>query len=390
MVTAWTTSLGFQPTLVSGDPLLALMQAVSAQLVFIQAQIQLVNAVARAQTSAGTDLDTFYGQFNFTRLPGTMPTGNEVFTKLTPAVGDVLIPAGTIVQTPGGAIQYQVVADSAQPTWSSSQDAYILRPGETSLTATVQALVSGSAQNVAAGQLTQIASSLSGIDEATNPNPISNGVDPESDSAFSARFVLYLNSLSKAIEAAIVETIVSTQQGLSYLLIENENFYGSPYAFYDDQTYLDGGLPYRPGPSFPPQLIIQPGIFLVVVDDGSGNPPDSLILALQQAVNAVRGFTIQYRVMGPTVIKANVSMTLTVAGTAVRQDVIGAVATALETFLDALPLGTLLVPRTRLAQVAYDASASVLNVTGITINGQRVDLSLTKLQVCKAGAVAVN
>ena len=44
MVAAWAQQLGYQPTLPDGDPLLALMQATAAQAVFLQAQIQIVNA----------------------------------------------------------------------------------------------------------------------------------------------------------------------------------------------------------------------------------------------------------------------------------------------------------------------------------------------------------
>ena len=80
IVANWATSLGFQPTLQDGDSLLALMQSIAAQLVFLQAQVQLVNALARAQTSTGADLDSFYAQFGFTRLPGQMAEGPVVFS----------------------------------------------------------------------------------------------------------------------------------------------------------------------------------------------------------------------------------------------------------------------------------------------------------------------
>ncbi len=384
MTTAWATQLGLQPIFGSGDPLLAMLQSVAAQMIFIQAEAQLVNAVARAQTSAGADLDTFYGQFGFTRLPGILSSGEAVFTKFTPAATQVLVPAGTILQTPGGAIQYQAVADPGQPTWNAILNAYVLLPGQTSLTATIDALTPGASQNVSAGQLSQIASSLSGIDEATNPLPISNGTDPEPDPDFSARFLLFINSLSKAIKAAIIEAIITARQGVKYLLIENQNFYGSPYPFTDDLTFTTNR------PAFSPMLVIQPGIFIVLIDDGSGNPPPSLLKTISDAVNAVRGFTIQYRVMAPTIVLANVAMTLSIDPAATRQTVVGAVSTALTAFLNTVPLGTQLVPLARLQQIAFDASPSVLNVTDVKVNGVPIDLVLTRLQVVKAGTMTID
>jgi hypothetical protein len=65
------------------------------------------------------------------------------------------------------------------------------------------------------------------------------------------------------------------------------------------------------------------------------------------------------------------------------------VATALTTYIDALPIGTAL-PYTRLAQVAYGASPFVANVSSLTLNGGIADLVPSAFGVVKAGTVAVN
>ena len=106
-------------------------------------------------------------------------TGSVRFGTYSVYTNPHLIPPGITVQTKGGTIRYKTVADPTQPTWSENQNAYVLAPGEKSLTATVRAVIPGASSNVAANQLRQIATPLPGIDIVTNPLPISNGIGPD-------------------------------------------------------------------------------------------------------------------------------------------------------------------------------------------------------------------
>ena len=164
----------------------------------------------------------------------------------------MLVFPGVVVQTVGGAIQYQVVADSTQAAWNATLGAYVLAQGDTSITVTVQALVAGPTSNVIAGQLSQLATPVPGITVASNAAPITNGLPAESDNNFRARFVLWVNSLSKATQNAILAAVAGVQQGISINLLENRKS--------SNQTAL--------------------GQFTAVVDDGSGDPPDSLLAAI--------------------------------------------------------------------------------------------------------------
>jgi hypothetical protein len=69
-------------------------------------------------------------------------------------------------------------------------------------------------------------------------------------------------------------------------------------------------------------------------------------------------------------------------------DITTLVQTAITNAINALGLGNSL-PFTRLAQIAYDASPYVTNVTGVTLNGATADLAATKQQTIKAGTVVV-
>lgn len=354
MVAAWSAAVGLTPALQPGDALYADMQATAGQMVFLEAQVQLVNAVARAQTSTGADLDSFMAQFGFTRLPATFNTGVVTFSKLTPAVNPVLVPAGTVVQTTGGAAQYQVVADTNQPTWNAAQNAYVLAPGQTSLTATVEALVAGTGPNVAAGALNQLASSLPGIDAVTNGSAINNGMNAESDTAFRARFVLYISSLSKATKQAILSAIANVQQGLFVDLLENETPGG--------ETQL--------------------GEFTAVVDDGSGSPPAALITSVFNAVDLVRGFTIMPNVVAPTLIAPTISIVIRIAAGAVQSVVETGVQNAISAMIATLEPGALTLFISQVEAAALSVSGCQAVKSGQTkINGTAADLIMTAFQV---------
>ena len=105
MTTAYGGSLGILPNLLPGKPALAIFEAVANQNVFIEFLLQLIWSAARASTAEATDLDTFVADFGLTRLPATSAQGPVTLTALSAPVVSVSIPAGTLIQTAGGAIQ---------------------------------------------------------------------------------------------------------------------------------------------------------------------------------------------------------------------------------------------------------------------------------------------
>ena len=347
MVAVWAAETQTSPTFTDGDALLAFWQSVASQLDFLQAQIQAVVFMSRAQTATGADLDSWMSQFNFTRLGSTFAAGQEQFIKLQPAASQVVVPVETIVQTVGGDIQYQVVADATQSAYSSTAGGYVLAAGQTVVTATVQALVGGSASNVLANTLVQFGSSLPGIDQVTNPAPISDGVDGESDTAFRSRFVLYLATLAKATEAAILAAATGVQQGLSISLLENTT----------------------------PTGTVQPGSFTVVADDGSGDPPASLLSSIFSAVNAVRAFSIQPFITAPTAVQAAIVLSVHLAPNAVGVNVNVAVQNAVATAVNSLSPGDTLYASSIIAAALSVVGVASVNPASVSINGLTTDLT---------------
>lgn len=350
MIATWSVQTNTSMIFSDGDPLLAFWQSVAAQLDFLQAQVQLVLSLSRAQTSTGADLDSWMAQFNFTRLPSTYATGQEQFLRLTPASSNIIVPAGAVVQTVGGGIQYQVVADSDDVNWDAAAGGYILATGQTSITPTVQALLGGTASNVLANTLTQFGSSVPGIDQVTNPEPITNGVDAESDAAFRSRFILYLATLACATESAIIAAAQGVQQGVLLGIVENAQPNGTPLL----------------------------GSFTVIADDGSGNPPAALLSAIFNAVDAVRAFSVEPFVVPPTQVSAVIALSINVAASLPSSLTTAIINTNVQNAVAAMV--NVLGPGVRLDGSAVITAA--LSVTGVaavspssvTINGSTADL----------------
>jgi uncharacterized phage protein gp47/JayE len=235
-----------------------------------------------------------------------------------------------------------------------------MNAGTGSVTVPAQAVTAGAAGNVLANTVTVITQGIPGIDTVTNAAAFTNGLNAESDTALRARFVLFINSLSKAILLAIQYAIASVQQGIYQTLTEN-------YAY--NGTY-------------------QPGYFYAVVDDGTGYPPTNLVNAVGAAIESVRGFTIQYGVFPPTVLTANVNMQIVAGAGYVANTVAANVALALTNFINGLELGNSL-PYTQLAAVAYGV-AGVVNVQDVTLNSATSDVTATPKTVIKAGSVTVS
>jgi uncharacterized phage protein gp47/JayE len=346
-----------------GSVSLALLQAVGGTALWLQGLVLQVLAQSRASTSEAADLDSWMADFSFARLPAAAATGQVSFARFQPTAGAV-IPIGALVATSVGGQQFAVAADPTNAAYSANAVAagipgYVMAPGVAALTVPVAALVPASAGNVIAGAISVMLQPLSGIDTVTNATPLTGGIDPESDAAFRARFPLFLPSRS-ATKAAIAFALNAIRSGLSFTILEDQNLDGSPH----------------------------PGFFLVVLDDGSGAPPGSLLAAAGTAIDAARPVGVSFTVVAPQIVPANVTMSLGSVIAANHPADVAAVTNALLGFLDAVPVGTGL-SFTRLAQIAYDASGNIGNVTGVQLNGGTGDLPVGIGQVIKAGTVTV-
>ena len=347
----WASNLSVPPVLNPGDPLLAIFQASAAQAVFLESLDDTIANYARAQTSTGAALDSWMAQFGFVRLPAIGAFGPVTFSTASVLAYNVVIPVGAIVQTSGGAIQFQVIADTTQAAYNATANAYIILAGNTSCSVTVQCTVVGTVGNVSANTIIQLSSTIPGVASINNASAFTNGVVAESDTAFFTRWVAHLSSLSNATLAAITAAINAIQTGLDFQILDNTT-----------QTNTT-----------------QYGFFTVVVENGNQPPSGSLLTTIFNTLNGVRAFTVQDVVVAPTIetlsaiaLTVNLSATGTNAG----------VQAALATFVNGLTIGTALHISDITANALANGAASVQGGS-VLINGSSSDFVINDLQVIR-------
>jgi uncharacterized phage protein gp47/JayE len=343
----------------TGSVLRAILEANASLGLWLQWLILLVLQTTRLATSSGSDADSFGADFGMTRLAAIGAQGSITFSRYTPTMA-ALVPIGASVTTSDSTTQFTVGIDTTNAAWNASQNGYMLGIGVASVTVPVTATVTGSAGNILPGTISLITSALAGIDTVTNLFSLTGGLDAESDAAFRLRFQSFINSRTRATVQAISYAATSIQQGVNCSVQENTDGYGD-YA---------------------------PGKFIVTVDDGSGSPPAALLTAIQVGIDAVRPVGSIFAVNGPTVLPADIALTLVIASGSNSANAIAAVSSAITTFVNTLPVGSSL-SYTRIAQIAYDASLAVTNVIGLTMQGGAADLNAGPATVIKIGSLAI-
>jgi hypothetical protein len=355
-----------------GSVLRSFVDAYSLLALWFQATALQTASLTRLATSFGADVDSFIADFGFSRGGGTLASGAVTFARFTPTAiatipaatqtgttseGLPIFSGGSVVQTATGVqqgIQYQVIPDTTQPAFNVAQNAYVIPAGTSSITATVQALLAGSGGNVVVGAINTIAAPIPGVDTVTNAAAFDNGADPQTDAQVKAGFPSLLQSLRSATPAAIQGAIAAIGENVDFTYTENVNLDGSPH----------------------------PGFFFIIADNGTGSPPSNFITAVAAAVEAVRGDSITFGVFPPTIVPANVALTIVGGSRA-------AVTAALTSFTNSLKIGAPLDGAV-LAGVALGVSG-VTNVplSLFSINGSNSDLMVTDQQIVKIGTVSI-
>ena len=343
------------------SPFLALLNAGAFNVTYLQYLALAVLAQTRLATAQGEEVDTWLADFGLTRLPGIPAKGEVTFSRYT-ATHEALIPPGTTVKTSDGTQSFTVYADTGNANWRPDLNAYRLGVGVAAITVPVAANTSGLSGNVKAQTITAITSSLTGVDSVTNAGAFTGGMAGESDEAAKARFVRFINTLSKGTLDAIEFAVTSVQQNLSVKLVENRDLAGSVHL----------------------------GMVSVHVDDGSGALSSELIQRIGEAVDKVRAGSIQTPVGAAKKVTADVTMTIEAESgylvSALRPQVQAVVAA----YINSIPVGEDLDFH-RLAHVAFDGVEGVRRVTDVTLNGGSGNLTVNKLngQVVRAGLVTV-
>ena len=342
-----------------GSTLRALLEASASAGLWMQWLILQVLQMTRAATSTGADLDSWVADFGLVRLPAVAATGSATFSRFTPT-NAALLPVGTQIKTADALLAFEVTQDATNATWSATLNGYLIPAGQASVTVPVVAEVAGSSGNVQANTIMLISAAISGVDTVTNALALTNGIDAETDVALRARFQNYINTRAEATPVAVGYAVQSVQQGLTWTIQENVTASG----------------------------VYQPGNFVVTVNDGTGNPNSMLLANVQVAVNAVRPVGSTFQVQGPSVVSANISLTVVEAAGFTHAQAVAAAGTAVTAAASAGGMGMPFYFG-QIFQVCLNLP-SVAAVENVRLNGGTADLTVTAAQTVAAGTIAVS
>lgn len=327
-----------------GSLLRAIVEANAGLALWLQSLALKILATSRLSTSTGSDVDSFVGDWGLTRLDAQTALGVVTFSRFTPGA-QAVVPVGAIVSTTDGSQDFAVIADASNTLFNAGLDGYVVPVGIASVDVPVAAINGGSGGNVLGGTVTVIKSTITYIDTVVNAAPMAGGGEEESDAQLQQRFRDFIASLSKATRTAISEAIASRRLGVTFKIVDNKDY----------------------------SLAFRPGFFFVVVDDGTGSPPQALLDDIFAAVDAVRADTVLFAVHAPQITNVSVSMTLSVADGYDANTVKGLVGSAIRASIQAIPIGEGL-SWTKLAQLAYEATQGVINVTSLQLNSATADI----------------
>ncbi len=182
-----------------GSVLRILAESFAREFAVVSRQLEAVYRAGFLETAAGRDLDQLAALVGVTRRTRTFNTGEVVFSRTSPAPGDIFIPEGALVSTS------DVPAVSVETT-----DDATLRRGTLSVAVPVRALVAGLAGAAAAGTLTVLHRPIVGITAVTNPQPLSPG-STETDEALRRRAARALETGGRSTVGAIVGALTAVE-----------------------------------------------------------------------------------------------------------------------------------------------------------------------------------
>lgn len=277
----------------SGD-LAARMYAVAAQLWGLYVQCDWVNRQCFPQTAQGEYLDLHAQLRGVERREATAAEGVLRFTVDAAGAADREIAAGTVCMT-AGLTRFETI------------EAGTLEAGETSVDIRARALEAGSAGNVAAGTILQMAVAPVGVSRCTNPAAFTGGTDREDDETLRARVLETYRRLPNGANAAFYQ-----QGALSF-----------------DEVAAAAVIPRPRGV----------GSVDVVVSTAAGAPSAELLEELEDYFEARREIAVDVQVRAPEMETVDVAVQVAAEEGQDAQAVQDAVEAALRGWFDGRRLG---------------------------------------------------
>lgn len=176
-----------------GSIVRTLAESFAREYAVLSRQLETVYQAAFLETAAGRDLDQLAALVGVPRRSRAAASGELVFSRVTPAPADIVIPAGALVSS-----------SEVPPVTVATTAARTLRAGALSVAVPVTAQVDGPAGAARAGTLTVIHRPILGIAAATNPQDLGFAGQAEDDEALRRRVARALETGGAATPGAIV------------------------------------------------------------------------------------------------------------------------------------------------------------------------------------------
>lgn len=293
-----------------------------------------------ADTTYGEYLDRRAAEQGLTRKAATAATTNVVITGQD----------GTEI-----AVGDQFATNDTEPIYFEATAAATISGG--SATVPVQAVVAGSAGNVAANTITVAVGDLASIITVTNPQAATGGIDEESDDELLAR---YIEKVSKPITS-----------GNKY---QYESWAKSIAGVSDAKCY-----PLWNGPGT---------VKVVLVNEDKRTPSQSVIDAAATYIESQRPVGAEVTVVGVSELSIDVSAELTLQDGTDIEAVKSEITDNLTEYFKSIAFVDNVVRYSRIANAIYDATG-VIDYANLKVNNGTANIVLADDQVPVAGAVLV-
>lgn len=181
-----------------------LSEAISREVATVYQQINRAYLSAFVDTATGKSLDLVVSILDITRLTKDYAIGQATFFREEGSRGNINIAEGTTL-----------LAKKGEPVFRTTQPR-TLQQGQVRINVPIRAGEAFKGQDgiVAAGEITELAQSIEGIDRVTNPEATYLGADDESDQDLRARAKAALRGLGKGTLAALKQAIAENRAKL--------------------------------------------------------------------------------------------------------------------------------------------------------------------------------
>ena len=183
-----------------GSVLRTLSESFAREFAVLSRQLEQVYDAGFIETAEGRDLDQLVALVGIERRTALFAVGEVVFSRSTPAPGEIAIEEGTRIST----------ADVPGVTVVTTESRTV-RTGALSVAVPVRAELSGAAGIAGAGTLTVIHRPILGITGVTNPEPMAFGGTAETDDALRRRARRALDLSGGGTTGAIIGALSSVE-----------------------------------------------------------------------------------------------------------------------------------------------------------------------------------